>query len=101
MAREITKTQIDRLGERLKKGKASEADLQLLDQYRRSFSDAYELVVGTIREKLVQAPWGRPGKSNMSIVEKLRRESIRLTQMQDIAGCRLLPPNIVYQERDV
>jgi len=98
MAREVTKTQIDRLGERLKKGNVSEADLQLLDQYRRSFSGAYEMVVGTIQEKLVQNPAGRPAKSTMSIIEKLRRESIRLTQIQDIAGCRLLPPNIVYQE---
>jgi putative GTP pyrophosphokinase len=101
MAREVTKTQIDRLGERLKKGNVSGADLQLLDHYRRSFSGAYEMVIATVREKLVQEPAGRPAKSTMSIIDKLRRESIRLSQMQDIAGCRLLPPNVVYQERDV
>jgi len=44
MAEEISKTQLDRLGDRLRKGDISEADLRLLDQFRRSFSDAYETV---------------------------------------------------------
>lgn len=52
MAGELSKTQIDRLGDRLKKGNISEADLRLLDQYRRSFSEAYEVVVGAIRTEL-------------------------------------------------
>jgi hypothetical protein len=51
MIREISKTQLDRLGDRLRKGAISEADLRLLDLYRRSFSDAYESVVGTIRKE--------------------------------------------------
>jgi hypothetical protein len=34
--------QVDRLGERLKTGKLEEADLTLLDDYRRSFGPAYE-----------------------------------------------------------
>jgi hypothetical protein len=50
MAKEMTKTQIDRLGDRLRKGNISEADLRLLDLYRRSFTEAYEIVVGTIRK---------------------------------------------------
>jgi len=37
---EISKTQIDRLGDRLRKGNIHEDDLRLLDIYRRSFSDA-------------------------------------------------------------
>jgi len=45
MAMELTKTQIDRLGNRLKKGTISEADLRFLDLYCRSFSGAYEIVV--------------------------------------------------------
>ena len=42
MTTEMSKTQIDRLGDRLRKGDISEADLRLLDTYRRSFSEAYE-----------------------------------------------------------
>lgn len=97
MTKEVSKTQLDRLGDRLRKGEISEVDLRLLDQFRRSFADAYETVVRTIRKELALEPTGRPAKSTTSIVEKLRRESIRLTQIQDIAGCRLIVPGIVEQ----
>lgn len=98
MTTRMTKTQIDRLGDRLRKGNISDDDLRLLDLYRRSFSQAYEFVVGTIRKELELEPTGRPAKSTTSISDKLRRESIRLTQIQDIAGCRLVVPNIAFQE---
>jgi putative GTP pyrophosphokinase len=99
--REATKTQIDRLGDRLRKGNIAEADLRLLDRYRRSFAGAYEAVIRRIRQRLELEPTGRPAKSTTSISEKLRRESIRLTQMQDIAGCRLIVSDITHQERVV
>jgi putative GTP pyrophosphokinase len=98
MSKEISKTQIDRLGDRLKKGNITEDDLRLLDHYRNSFTESYEIVVGAIRQKLGLEPTGRPAKSTTSISEKLRRESIRLTQIQDIAGCRLIVSDIEKQE---
>lgn len=98
MAIKISRSPIGRLGERLKKGAISEADLRLLDEYRRSFAEAFESVVATIRRGLALEPAGRRAKSTSSIIEKLRRESIRLTQMQDIAGCRLIVPDIANQE---
>ncbi|MGH7871218.1 MAG: hypothetical protein ACREQO_03245 [Candidatus Binatia bacterium] len=97
----LSKTQIDGLGERLKKGFPSEADLRMLDEYRRSFSPAYESVIGTIRDKLQMEPTGRPAKSTSSIAEKLRRESIRLSQIQDIAGCRVVVTDIIAQDQTV
>lgn len=100
MNKTISKSQIDRLGERLKKGKSSEADLQLLEQYRQSFGAAYEIVRNAIREKLSLETTGRQ-KTTQSIVDKLRRESIRLTQIQDIAGCRLLVSDIAHQNEVV
>jgi ppGpp synthetase/RelA/SpoT-type nucleotidyltranferase len=101
MASEISKTQIDKLGDRLKKGEITEADLRLLDDYRRSFSQAYEFVAGAIRKELALEPTGRPAKSTISISDKLIRESIRLTQIQDIAGCRLIVAEIAAQNRVV
>ncbi|HZH32365.1 MAG TPA: hypothetical protein VEY11_16490 [Pyrinomonadaceae bacterium] len=98
MAQELTKSQIDRLGDRLKKGNITEADLRLLDAYRRSFTPAYEIVVGTIRQDLALEPTGRPAKSTTSISDKLRRESMRLTQIQDVAGCRLTVTDIAEQD---
>jgi ppGpp synthetase/RelA/SpoT-type nucleotidyltranferase len=93
----VSKTQIDRLGGRLKQGPHTESDLRLLDEYRRSFGEACEAVVRTIRE-LGEAPTARLAKSTLSIVEKLRRESIRLSQMQDIAGCRVVVADIMQQD---
>jgi putative GTP pyrophosphokinase len=96
----MTKNQIDRLGTRLKAGSHTEGDLRLLDEYRLSFREAYETVIRTIGLRGA-LPTGRPAKSTPSIVEKLRRESIRLCQMQDIAGCRVIVEEPVEQERFV
>jgi ppGpp synthetase/RelA/SpoT-type nucleotidyltranferase len=95
----LSKSQIDRLGERLREGHISDDDLRMLDDYRRSFSEVYDLVVGTIQSELRLEPTGRPAKSTSSISEKLMRESIRLTQIQDIAGCRIVVPDIFHQEK--
>jgi len=94
----LSKSQIDRLGDRLRKGRPSEADLRLLDEYRLSFGDAYDVIIRTIREKLHLEPTGRPTKTPSSIAEKLRRESIRLSQIQDIAGCRIIVPDVFTQD---
>jgi ppGpp synthetase/RelA/SpoT-type nucleotidyltranferase len=96
----ISKTQIDRLGDRLKQGPHTERDLRLLDEYRRSFGEACEAVVRTIRN-LGEAPTVRVAKSTLSIVEKLRRERIRLSQMQDIAGWGVVVADILQQDRFV
>jgi putative GTP pyrophosphokinase len=101
LAHRLSKTQVDRLGDRLRSGAFSEADLRLLDDYRRSFGEAYETVVRMVGEQLRVDPTGRPAKSTASIVEKLRRESIRLTQMQDITGCRIIVSDILEQDRIV
>ena len=98
MSKELSKTQIDRLGDRIKRGHITEEDLRLLDRYRRTFTPAYEVVVGAIRDKLGLEPTGRPAKSTISIIDKLKRESIRLTQIQDIAGCRIVVADIAEQE---
>lgn len=97
----LSHTQIDRLGDRLREGSLTESDLRVLDDYRRSFEEAYETVVRTLREGLHLAPTGRPAKSTSSLIEKLRRESIRLSQIQDIAGCRIVVADIAEQERIV
>jgi putative GTP pyrophosphokinase len=98
MATKLSKTQVDHLGDRLRKGNITEADLRLLDHYRRSFSEAYDVVDEAIRKELGLKPTGRPAKSTTSIIDKLRRESIRLSQIQDIAGCRLIVPDIAAQD---
>lgn len=96
---ELTKSQVDRLGDRLRAGEVTEEDLGLLDAYGRSFDQPYSSVSGTLHRAIGVSITGRPAKSQTSIIEKLHRESIRLSQMQDIAGCRLVVPGIAAQNQ--
>lgn len=98
---DLTKSQVDRLGERLRKGDITDDDLRLLDSYRRSYTEAYETVVGLIQSQIGLEPSGRPAKTNTMIIEKLRRQSIRLSQIQDIAGCRIVVPDLLTQDEAV
>ncbi|MBI2432838.1 MAG: hypothetical protein HYV26_08210 [Candidatus Hydrogenedentes bacterium] len=98
MAQDLSKSQIDRLGQRLKKSTTEEVDLELLMEFRRSFTEAYKTVADLIRERLQMMPTGRPLKTVGALTAKLRRESIRLTQVQDIAGCRLVVDSYTHQE---
>lgn len=97
----LSRTQIDRLGERLRHGEVSGDDLRTLDAYRRSFAEPYADVVAVLRDELGLAPTGRPAKSTKSIIDKLNRETARLSQVQDIAGCRVVTANIAEQNRIV
>jgi putative GTP pyrophosphokinase len=83
-------TKLDQLGDRLRRGQVTDDDLRLLDAFRRSFSDGYENVIAAVKRTIQAEPTGRPAKSTTSIIENLQRETIRLTQIQDIAGCRLV-----------
>ncbi len=94
--KEFSKTQIDKLGDRLRNGGFGEDDLRMLDEYRRSYGEAYEEVIGLLRNELEVTPTGRI-KSTKSISDKLGRESVRLTQIQDIAGCRIVVTDIFVQ----
>ncbi len=100
MAQETSKSHIDRLGKRLKLGKV-EDDLHLLEQYRHSFRAAHEFVYRELREKLLLEPTKRRTKTTQSIVDKLLRGSIKLTQIQDIAGCRIVVKDIADQNKIV
>jgi ppGpp synthetase/RelA/SpoT-type nucleotidyltranferase len=97
----LSKTQIDKLGERLKTQEPTEAELRELEEYRRSFVAPHQHVVGTIRRNLEVEPTGRVPKTVASIISKLRRESIRLSQIQDIAGCRIITDTRESQDRIV
>jgi putative GTP pyrophosphokinase len=97
----MTKSQIDKLGERLRAGPAADPEKRLLDEYRTSFTVAYEQVMGALAEQFKLAPTGRI-KSNASILDKLRRQpKMALSRMQDIAGCRIVVDDILAQNATV
>lgn len=93
---ELTASQANRLGERLRQG-VTPGDLALLRAHRESYRPALEEVVVDVRS-VVNAALGtpfvpiatRPAKTTRSIVAKLVRERTRLSRMQDIAGCRVV-----------
>ena len=95
-AQSLRKTEIDRLGDRLRV-QETEDDLRMLDAYRFSFAHAYGQVFEKSKSVSSTEVTGRPAKSTAAIIEKLHRESIRLSQMQDIAGCRVLVTDVKAQ----
>ena len=95
----LSSAAVDQLGERLRKLLTVE-DLRLLDQYRREFGSDYATVVASVRDALGLEASGRPAKSTTAIVEKLNRGSMRLSQMQDIAGCRVIVADTLEQDTD-
>ena len=97
-AKSVSKSEIDRLGDRLR-AQETDDDLRMLDAYRFSFVPAYNRVVEITKSLSPAVVTGRPAKSTTAIIEKLRRESIRLSQMQDIAGCRVLVTDLRAQDK--
>jgi putative GTP pyrophosphokinase len=98
---QLSRSQIDRLGEKLRAQTFHEEELRALDDYRRTFGSAYDSTVDRLRRVLGAPVSGRPAKSTNSIIEKLNRETLRLSQMQDIAGCRVVVADVIQQNETV
>lgn len=91
----LSNTEITKLGDRLRQGMIVEADLSLLDQFRQTFSEideqAYPVIQSTLSPRDDCTLTKRKRKTQQSIVDKLNRQpKLRLPQMQDIAGCRIV-----------
>lgn len=95
---EFSKSKIDRIGDRLREEEISVDALRDLEAYRSQFSQAYAEVEHIVRDTLGHAITGRPSKSTVAIIEKLRRQKTRLSQIQDIAGCRTIVNNLIEQD---
>jgi ppGpp synthetase/RelA/SpoT-type nucleotidyltranferase len=96
----ITISQLNKIGERLRKGVETENDLKSLDDFRLSFQPAYDQVF-TELNNLHLNPVGRQAKTTPSIRAKLDREKTRLSRMQDIAGCRVVVDTAPVQAKVV
>lgn len=88
-----SKSEVDRAGAALASNSETPADLELIDNWRSAHNFPLNTFQATLRAK---AQRQEPGcivsqriKRLSSITEKLRRfKSTRLSQMQDIGGCR-------------
>lgn len=89
----LSKTQVDRLGKRLRESaRLDDGDLQLLQDLRSDHADALEEVGRRLAEGAGLEPTTRL-KTVDTIIEKLRRlPGLRLSQMQDVAGARVTRP---------
>lgn len=86
----MTKSQINKLGERLRApGPPDDGDLAHLQQFRGRYGPPLVTVQALLRDQLGLETTARLKTIN-TIVEKLRREKTRLAEMQDIAGLRLV-----------
>lgn len=95
----LSNTQIDKLGNRLRTNDIDADCLKKLELFRGLYVDAYRYVEDMLEDKIGCQITGRPSKSTVAIVEKLKRETIRLNQIQDIAGCRVLVNDLAEQDR--
>ena len=86
----MTKSQVNRLGERLRKGSGSPTEQQLTDlqAVRGTYDEALTAAQDLLRSAGVEAT-GRLKTTN-TIIEKLQRDRTRLSEMQDIAGLRVV-----------
>ena len=100
MEKGLSTSQLNKLGERLRKGQPSDDDLRALELFRLSFARACEQVFHELSE-MGFIPSSRPAKTTASIIAKLNRERSRLSKMQDIAGCRVEVDDVVEQDRVV
>ena len=101
----ISKSAQDRLGEAIRQGAILENDEARLDILRENWERSALFVADVLRIELhTENPdITSRQKSLGTIREKLRREtSIRLSQVRDVAGCRIvLSPGLISQRRTV
>lgn len=87
----LTSSQIDRLGERLRASVTiSEEDLVALQTYREMHVDALRHVQEVITSALGGVAQTSRIKTVQTLCDKLRRQPIKLSRVQDIAGVRIV-----------
>jgi len=84
----LSRSAVDKLGERLRSGDAAEGDWTLLEELRDLRRQHLDLVITLLRDEFTLAATGRVKTIN-TLVEKLRRGRTRLSRMDDVAGARI------------
>ncbi len=83
MAEILTISQLNKIGERLRKNIGTEEDLRILDEFRVSFEPAYQEVFAAL-VSMGHNPGGRPQKTTQSISPSWSGNE------PDYRGCRTL-----------
>jgi len=86
----MSNSQIDQLGVRLRRGDpVAEEDFVQLQQLRSEYDAPMSTVERILRDHLAIKATSRLKTAN-TIIDKLRRQTTRLSKMQDIAGLRIV-----------
>ena len=97
-AANLSRRQIDRLGDRLREH-ATPDDRALLYEYRESFFETLMAVNFDLGRLGIGRYDGGRLKRPESVIAKLQRDTrIRLSRMQDLAGCRLVADDKAQQD---
>ncbi len=92
VVRQYSKTRVDKAGRALVEGTESDADLEVINNWRSSHSFPLNTFQMTLRRKAshvdVDADVAQRLKRLSSIRQKLGKTTMKLSQMQDIGGCR-------------
>ena len=98
-----SRSHLDLTGERLRDGTASGDDWRLLREYRTWIRDSVAPLLALVRElaETEGIVFSTRLKTDYSIVEKLRRSTLRLRQVDDIMGCRIIVGDVPAQDEIV
>ena len=91
MDERFRRAEIDRLGEAMRQRDLTDEEVDLYNAYRDSFRPALTSVLDVLNDAGAPPATERE-KTIWSTVAKLRRSTARLSQVQDIAGCRVVVP---------
>jgi putative GTP pyrophosphokinase len=92
----LRKADVDRLGDAMRRGPLTEGQINAFRAYSEAFAPALAAVVGALRA-MEGYPVTERQKTLRATIAKLRRGRARLSQVQDIAGCRVVLPSINHQ----
>jgi ppGpp synthetase/RelA/SpoT-type nucleotidyltranferase len=96
----MTKSQINRLGEKLRKTSELETEtLVRLQEFRASYDKPMSEAQGLLRQMGLEATSRL--KTTNTIIEKLRREKTRLSEMQDIGGIRVVLEGDLTRQNEI
>jgi putative GTP pyrophosphokinase len=103
-SRILSRSQLEKLGDRLRDGLLTLIDLRQLRAFLQTLEPFAEETFSQIRDLETDAEGlqfaqttRRNVKTTRSIIAKLRRQTTKLVQIQDLVGCRIVVPDIIDQ----
>lgn len=99
---EMSAEELNALGRRLAAGEPSEEDWRAYQSYRKSFREPMgevERAVSAFGEEVDAVSVGSRLKNIRSVIPKIARKDAPLSEMQDIAGVRIVVPSLVETDR--